>query len=233
MDTSIITKSFNGLTVIQKEAFEKSIKEADVNRDNVLDKKEFTEAIRKFRETDEFKSLSAENKESFTEKLKPNAIWGQQGAASVINYDGMEKQTEHYQRLLNDPSRNKGADGKPLVTKAQLDYAKENGFGDMNGDKKITGLELAVADLDGKKGRGAKDGDLNGDGKVNKEDRGVNLGSSSKSNKGLDPKVVAAFIDELIKIWAPQAAGNTSAAQTQAGTQISQALAGIGKILKA
>jgi hypothetical protein len=229
MDTSIITKSFNGLTVIQKEAFEKSIKEADVNRDNVLDKKEFTEATQKFSETDEFKSLSAENKKSFTEKLKPDAIWAQQGAASVINYDGNKLQIEYYEKLLKDPTRNKGADGKPLVTQAQLNYAKKNGFGDIDGKNGIDGLELAVADLDGKKRIGAKDGDLNGDGKVNKEDRGVNLGSSSKSNKGLDPKVVA-FIEELIKIWAPQSAGNT---QTQAGTQISEALAGIGEILKA
>ena len=75
----------------------------------------------------------------------------------------------------------------------------------MNGDEKITGLELAVADLDGNKRIGAKDGDLNGDGKVNKDDRGVNLGSSSKSNKGLDTEKLMAFINELIKIWAPNA----------------------------
>ena len=205
MDLSIITGSFNGLTDIQKKAFEKSIKEADVNRDNVLDKKEFTEATKKFSETDEFKSLSAENKKSFTEKLKPDAIWGQQGAASVINYDGNKLQIEYYEKLLKDPTRNKGADGKPLVTKEQLEYAKKNGLGDMNGDEKITGLELAVADLDGNKRIGAKDGDLNGDGKVNKDDRGVNLGSSSKSNKGLDTEKLMAFINELIKIWAPNA----------------------------
>jgi hypothetical protein len=124
----------------------------------------------------------------------------------------MDKQTEHYQRLLNNPASNKGADGKPLVTQAQLDYAKKNGFGDIDGKNGIDGLELAVAELDGKKGIGAKDGDLNGDGKVNKEDRGVSLGSSSQSNKGLDTGKLMAFIDELIKIWAPRAAGNTSAA---------------------
>jgi hypothetical protein len=230
MDLSIITGSFNGLTDIQKKAFEKSIKEADVNRDNVLDKKEFTEAIQKFSETDEFKSLSAENQNSFKEKLKPDAIWGQQGAASVINYDGNKLQIEYYERALRDGKKDK--DGNPIVTKEQLEYARNNGFGDMNGDKKITGLELAVADLDGNKRIGAKDGDLNGDGKVNKEDRGVSLGSSSKSNKGLDPKVVA-FIEELIKIWAPQSAGNTSAAQTQAGIEISKALGGIERIMAA
>jgi hypothetical protein len=220
MDLSIITGSFKGLTDIQKKAFEKSLekslKEADVNRDKVLDKKEFTEATKKFSETDEFKSLSAENQNSFKEKLKPDAIWGQQGAASVINYDGNKLQIEYYEKLLNDPTRNKGADGKPLVTKEQLEYARNNGFGDMNGDKKITGLELAVADLDGNKRIGAKDGDLNGDGKVNKDDRGVDLRSSETSNSnssnGFDTKKLMAFIQELIKIWAPGAAGKIKVA---------------------
>lgn len=236
MDLSRATSFFNGLTNSQRKVFQDSLVNAD-DGDGILTKGEYGIAYQNivdaFETAPAFKDLSPENKKSFTEKLKPDAIWAQQGAASVINYDGMEKQTEHYQRLLNDPARNKGADGKPLVTQAQLDYARKNGFGDIDGKNGIDGLELAVADLDGKKGRGAKDGDLNGDGKVNKEDRGVNLGSSSKSNKGLDPKVVAAFFDKLIKIWAPQSAGNTSAAQTQAGIQISEALAEIGKILKA
>jgi hypothetical protein len=228
MDLSIFTGSLTGLTDIQKKAFEKSIQKADVNRDNILDKKEFTEATKKFSETDEFKSLSAENKKLL---LNPDTLWAQQGASSVTNYDGNKLQAEYYEKLLNDPTRNKGADGKPLVTREQLEYARNNGFGDMNGDKKITGLELAVADIDGKNGIDAKDGDLNKDGKVNKDDRGVNLGPSSKSNKGLDPKVVA-FIEELIKIWAPQSAGNTSAAQ-QTGTEISKVLGGIERIIAA
>jgi hypothetical protein len=192
-----------------KKVFQESLRKAD-NGDGILTKDEYEKATKTVIDSDEFKSLSAENKKSFTEKLKPDAIWGQQGAASVINYDGNKLQIEYYEEALKDGKKDK--DSNPIVTKAQLEYARNNGFGDMNGDEKITGLELAVADLDGKKGRGAKDGDLNGDGKVNKEDRGVSLGSSSQSNKGLDTGKLMAFIDELIKIWAPRAAGNTSAA---------------------
>lgn len=203
MDLSIITGSFDGLTDIQKKAFEKSIKEADVNRDNVLDKKEFTEATEKFSKTDEFKSLSAENKKLFTEKLDADTIWGQQGASSVINYDGMQKQTEYYEKA-------KDKDGKPLVTKEQLDFAKKNGFGDVNGDGKITGNELKVADINGDKKIDSKDGDLNKDGLVNKDDRGVDLRSDKSNNNGsgggFDLKKFAEYFQKIIEIWAPQAA---------------------------
>ncbi len=202
MDLSIITGSFNGLTDIQKKAFEKSLKEADVNRDKVLDKKEFTEAIEKFSETDEFKSLSAENKKLFTEKLDADTIWGQQGASSIINYDGMQKQTEYYEKA-------KDKDGKPLVTEEQLKFAKENGFGDVNGDGKITGNELKVADINGDKKIDSKDGDLNKDGLVNK-DRGVDLRSDKSNNNGsgggFDLKKFAEYFQKIIQIWAPQAA---------------------------
>ena len=214
-----------------KVAFQKSLSKAD-DGDNIITKAEFEDAKKAFSKTDEFGQLSLAEKKALEKKLDADILWKKQGASAVTNYDGMEKQTEHYQGLLNSPARNKGADGKPLVTQAQLDYARENGFGDIDGKNGIDGLELAVADLDDKNGIGAKDGDLNGDGKVNKDDRGIDLGSSSKSNKGLYTEL-AAVIGELIKIWAPQAAGNTSAAQTQAGTQISEALAGIGKILEA
>ena len=198
MDLSIITGSFNGLTDIQKKAFEKSIKEADVNLDNVLDKKEFTEATEKFSKTDEFKSLSAENKKLFTEKLDADTIWGQQGASSVINYDGNKLQAEYYEKA-------KGKDGKPLVTREQLEYAKKNGFGDVNGDGKITDNELKVADINGDKKIDSKDGDLNKDGLVNKDDRGVNLGSSeTNSSNGFDAKKFAEFFQKLIEIWAPK-----------------------------
>jgi hypothetical protein len=166
-----------------KKVFQESLRKAD-NGDGILTKGEYEKATKTVIDSDEFKSLSAENKKSFTEKLKPDAIWGQQGAASVINYDGNKLQIEYYEKLLNDPTRNNGADGKPLVTQAQLDFAKKKGFGDIDGKNGIDGSELAVADLDGNKRIGAKDGDLNGNGKVNKEDRGVDLRSSSKSNKG-------------------------------------------------
>jgi hypothetical protein len=205
MNPSIITSFFNGLTDPQKQVFEKSIKEADVNRDNVLDKKEFTEATKKFSETDEFKSLSVENKKLFTEKLNPDTLWAQQGASAVTNYDGMQKQTEYYEKLLNDPAKNKGANGQPLVTREQLDYAKENGFGNIDGKNRIDGKELAVVDIDGKNGIDAKDGDINKDGLVNKDDRGVSLGSSeTNSSNGFDAKKFAEFFQKLIEIWAPK-----------------------------
>jgi hypothetical protein len=205
MDLSIITGSFNGLTDIQKKAFEKSIKEADVNRDNVLDKKEFTEATEKFSKTDEFKSLSAENKKLFTEKLDTDTLWAQQGASAVTNYDGMQKQVEYYEKLLKDPAKNKDKDGKPLVTEEQLKFAKENGFGNIDGKNGIDGKELAVAEIDGKNGIDAKDGDINKDGLVNKDDRGVSLGSSkTNSSNGFDAKKFAEFFQKLIEIWAPK-----------------------------
>jgi hypothetical protein len=222
LNLSMFTASLNGLTDLQKTAFEKSIKEADVNRDNVLDLEEFKKATKTFSETDEFKSLSAENKKSFTEKLNPDTIWGQQGASSVTNYDGNKLQAEYYEKLLNDPTRNKGADGKPLVTKEQLDYAKKNGFGDVNGDRQITGLELAVADLNGDKKIDVTDGDISGDGKVNKDDRGVDLRSSETSNnssKGFDSKKLMEFLQKLIQIWSPQAAGKIQIPQMSTAAQ--------------
>jgi hypothetical protein len=196
----MFTASLNGLTDIQKKAFETSIKEADVNRDNILDKKEFTEATKKFSKTDEFKSLSAENKKLFTEKLNPDAIWGQQGA---VNFDGNKLQTEYYEKALKEGK--KGEDGKPLVTKDQLDFAKEKGFGDVDGDGKITGKELKIADINGDGKVDAQDGDINKDSKVNKEDRGVDLRSSeTNSSNGFDPKIFAKFLEDLIKIWSPR-----------------------------
>jgi hypothetical protein len=203
MNPSIITSFFNGLTDPQKQVFEKSIKEADVNRDKVLDKKEFTEATEKFSKTDEFKSLSAENKKLFTEKLDADTIWGQQGASSVINYDGMQKQTEYYEKA-------KDKDGKPLATKEQLDFAKKNGFGDIDGKNGIDGKELPVADINGDKKIDSKDGDLNKDGLVNKDDRGVDLRSDKSNNNvsggGFDLKKFAEYFQKIIEIWAPQAA---------------------------
>jgi hypothetical protein len=211
MDLSIITGSFNGLTDIQKKAFEKSLKGADVNRDKVLDKKEFTEATKKFSETDEFKSLSAENKTLFTEKLNPDTLWAQQGASAVTNYDGMHKQTEYYEKA-------KDKDGKPLATKEQLDFAKKNGFGDIDGKNGIDGDELAVANIDGKNGIDAKDGDLNKDGKVNNDDRGVNLSKSNNngSGGGFDIKKFTEYFQKLIQIWAPKSAQQNLALQIPA-----------------
>jgi hypothetical protein len=202
-----------------KVAFQKSLSKAD-DGDKIITKEEFEVAKKAFFKTDEFKGLSSTEERDLKKKLDADTLWEKQGAAAVTNYDGMEKQIEHYEKLL--------AAGK--VTKKQLDFAKQNGFGDIDGKNGIDGLELAVADLDGNKRIGAKDGDLNGDGKVNKDDRGIDLGSSSKSNKGLDQ--VVAFIEKLIKIWAPQSAGNTSAAQ-QAGTEISKALGEIKRIMEA
>jgi hypothetical protein len=190
-----------------KKVFQESLRKAD-NGDGILTKGEYEKATKTVIDSDEFQKLTAGDQNSFKEKLDPDAIWGQQqGVSSVINYDGMQKQIEHYEKLLNDPTRNKGADGKPLVTKEQLEFAKKNGFGDIGGKNGIDGLELAVADIDGKNGIDAKDGDLNKDGKVNKDDRGVDLRSSETSNSnssnGFDTKKLMAFIQELIKIWAP------------------------------
>jgi hypothetical protein len=182
-------------------AFQQSLSKAD-DGDNIITKAEFEAAKKAFSQNDEFNKLSPEDKKALEKKLDADILWEKQGAAAVTNYDGMEKQTEHYQRLLNDPARNKGADGKPLVTQAQLDYAKKNGFGDIDGKNGIDGLELAVADLDGKNGIGAKDGDLNGDGKVNKDDRGIDLGSS-KSTSGFDTKMFLELLQKIMQIWVP------------------------------
>ena len=184
-----------------KVAFQKSLSKAD-DGDNIITKAEFEDAKKAFSKTDEFGQLSLAEKKALEKKLDADILWEKQGAAAVTNYDGMEKQTEHYQRLLNNPASNKGADGKPLVTQAQLDYAKKNGFGDIDGKNGIDGLELAVAELDGKKGIGAKDGDLNGDGKVNKDDRGIDLGSS-KSTPGFDTKMFLELLQKIMQIWVP------------------------------
>jgi hypothetical protein len=210
----MLTGSLTGLTDLQKKAFETSIKEADVNRDNILDKKEFTEATKKFSETDEFKSLSVENKNLFKEKLNPDTIWGQQpGVTSVINFDGNKLQTEYYEKALKEGK--KGEDGKPLVTKDQLDFAKQNGFGDVNGDGQITGKELAVADVNGdgkidaQDGYTSKGGKVGKDGEVikviNKEDKGIDLRSSeTNSSNGFNSKIFLEFFQKLVEIWAPK-----------------------------
>ena len=186
-----------------KVAFQKSLSKAD-DGDNIITKAEFEAAKQAFSKTDEFGQLSLAEKKALEKKLDADILWAQQGAASVINYDGNKLQIEYYEKLLKDPTRNKGADGKPLVTQAQLDYARKNGFGDIDGKNGIDGLELAVADLDGKKGRGAKDGDLNGDGKVNKDDRGIDLGSS-KSTSGFDTKMFLELLQKIMQIWVPNA----------------------------
>ena len=186
-----------------KVAFQKSLSKAD-DGDNIITKAEFEAAKQAFSKTDEFGQLSLAEKKALEKKLDADILWAQQGAASVINYDGNKLQIEYYEKLLKDPTRNKGADGKPLVTQAQLDYARKNGFGDIDGKNGIDGLELAVADLDGKKGRGAKDGDLNGDGKVNKDDRGIDLGSS-KYTSGFDTKMFLELLQKIMQIWVPNA----------------------------
>ena len=186
-----------------KVAFQKSLSKAD-DGDNIITKAEFEDAKKAFSNTDEFGQLSLAEKKALEKKLDADILWKKHGASAVTNYDGMEKQTEHYQGLLNSPARNKGADGKPLVTQAQLNYARENGFGDIDGKNGIDGLELAVADLDGKNGRGAKNGDLNGDGKVNKDDRGIDLGSS-KSTSGFDTKMFLELLQKIMQIWVPNA----------------------------
>ena len=186
-----------------KVAFQKSLSKAD-DGDNIITKAEFEAAKQAFSKTDEFGQLSLAEKKALEKKLDADILWAQQGAASVINYDGNKLQIEYYEKLLKDPTRNKGADGKPLVTQAQLDYARKNGFGDIDGKNGIDGLELAVADLDGKKGRGAKDGDLNGDGKVNKDDRGIDLGSS-KSTSGFDTKMFLELLQKIMQIWVTNA----------------------------
>ncbi|NBV99056.1 MAG: hypothetical protein EBR67_06035 [Proteobacteria bacterium] len=117
MDLSIFTGSLNGLTDLQKAAFEKSLKGADVNRDKVLDKKEFTEAIKKFSETDEFKSLSAENKTLFTEKLNPDTLWAQQGASAVTNLS--PEMRAHIEKFGETPTY-VGKDGKVHVDREKL-----------------------------------------------------------------------------------------------------------------
>jgi hypothetical protein len=176
-----------------KVAFQKSLSNAD-DGDKIITKEEFEVAKKAFFKTDEFKGLSSTEERDLEKKLDADTLWEKQGAAAVTNYDGMEKQIEHYEKLL--------AAGK--VTKKQLDFAKKNGFGDIDGENGIDGLELAVADLDGKKGIGAKDGDLNGDGKVNKDDRGIDLGSS-KSTPGFDTKMFLELLQKIMQIWVPNA----------------------------
>ena len=83
-------------------------------------------------------------------------------------------------------------------------------FGDVNGDGKITDNELKVADVNGDGKIDAQDGDLNKDGLVNKDDRGVDLRSDKSNNNvsggGFDFKKFAEYFKKIIEIWVPQAA---------------------------
>jgi hypothetical protein len=203
MDLSIFTGSLTGLTDIQKKAFQDSLqaslRKADADHNNVLDKKELTEGSIAFQKTDAFTGLSKSNQDLIKEKLNPDAIWAQQGA---VNFDGNKLQTEYYEKLLNDSARN-GKDGNPLVTQERLKYAQEHGFGH---DAK--GKGLPVADVNGDKNIDVKDGYISKDGIVNKDDKGINLGSSETSNSnssnGFDAKKFAEFFQKLIEIWAPK-----------------------------
>jgi hypothetical protein len=205
----MLTGSLTGLTDLQKTAFETSIKEAD-NGDGILTKGEYETAHKKVVDalkTDAFTGLSAENKKLFTEKLNPDAIWGQQGATPVVNFDGRQIQTKYYKQI--------GKDGKPLATDEQLKFANENGFGDVNGDGQITGKELAVADVNGdgkidaQDGYTSKGGKVGKDGEVikviNKEDKGIDLRSSeTNSSNGFNSKIFLEFFQKLVEIWAPK-----------------------------
>jgi hypothetical protein len=91
----------------------------------------------------------------------------------------MEKQAAYYKEALDNGNKDKNGN-LVAVTQEQLNYAKDKGFGDTNGDNKITGLELAVADVNGDGKINFKDGDITGDGKVNApEDIGIYLSEPS------------------------------------------------------
>jgi hypothetical protein len=186
----------------QAKVYQDALQEA-AGKDKILTQAEFKNANEAFSKTDAFTGLSDADQESFKKKLDADTLWEKQGASSVTTYDGMEKQIAYYEKLLNDPSANKDKDGNPIVTKEQLAYAKKNGFGNIDGKNGIDGRELDVADIDGDK----TNGDITGDGKVDASDRGIDFRSdetaSGTSTGGFDIAKLMAFVQQLIKIWAP------------------------------
>lgn len=191
----------------QRTAYGQALKTADGGDkgDGILTQAEFNKGNEAFFKTDTFTGLSAADQKSFQEKINANTVWGQQGA---VTYDGREKQAAYYKEVLDNDNKDKN--GNPVVvTQEQLKYAKENGFGDTNGDGKITGLELAVADVNDDGEINFKDGDITGDRKVNVSDRGVDLrsdetASGTPAGDDFDMKKFMAFFQQLMQIWAPR-----------------------------
>ena len=196
-----INKAIASLSEPQRKAYQAALTQADggTNGDGILTKEEFNKVNEAFFKTDAFTQLTAADQKSFKERINANAVWGQQGA---LTYDGNKLQIEYYERALRDGKKDK--DGNPIVTKEQLEYARNNGFGNIDGKNGIDGLELAVANIDGDK----TNGDITGDGKVNKDDRGVDFrtpeakaGGKSGGGVKFDTNAIMSFLDKLMTIW--------------------------------
>ena len=189
----------------QRKAYQEALRTADggANGDGILTKEEFKKGNEAFLKTDDFKSLSEADQESFKEKINANAVWEQQGA---VNYDGNKLQIEYYEKALKEGKKDE--DGKPIVSEEQLQYARENGFGDIDGKNGIDGNELDVADINDDTKRDFRDGDITGDGKVTLDDKGVDLRTPEAKAAGdagggikLNTNAMMSFLDQLMKIW--------------------------------
>lgn len=115
-------------------------------------------------------------------------------------------QVKYYEKALAKGTKDQ--DGKPIVTKEQLEYAKEHGFGDTNNDKQITGSELRVADINDDKKIDFRDGDITGDRKVSRYDKGVDLrtpeataGGDAGGGMKVSANAMMSFLDQLMTIW--------------------------------
>jgi hypothetical protein len=201
---NMINAAINGLlTKSQAKVYQGALQEA-VGDDGILTKAEFKNANEAFSKTETFTGLSDADQKSFKKKLDADTLWEKQGASSVTTYDGMEKQIAYYKEVLGNGNKDKN--GNPVVvTQEQLNYAKDKGFGDTNGDNKITGLELAVADINGDEEIDSKDGDITGNGKVNPSDRGINFrsdetASATPASDGLNMENFMAFFQQLMQI---------------------------------
>jgi hypothetical protein len=179
--------------------------------DGILTQAEFNKGNEAFSKTDVFTTCLPDLK---LPSFNADAVWKEQGA----KYNGMEKQAAYYKEALGNG--NKDRNGNPVaVTQEQLNYAKDKGFGDTNGDNKITGLELAVADVNGDGKINFKDGDITGDGKVNaSEDIGIYLSepttttaattpaSGTPASDGLNMENFMAFFQQFMKMLLPNTA---------------------------
>jgi hypothetical protein len=201
-----------------KNVYKQALEEADggTNGDRILTQAEFNKGNEAFFKTETFMKLSAAKQESFKNTVKADTVWEQQGA---MTYDGMEKQTAYYKYALANGNKNKNGD-PVVVTQEQLEYAEKNGFGDTNGDNKITGLELAVADVDGDGKINFKDGDITGNGKVNASDRGIDFRSNETASDTpagdvFDMKKFMVFFQQFMKMLLPNTAMQIPTMPTQ------------------
>jgi hypothetical protein len=188
----------------QRTAYEQALTIADGGDkgDGILTQAEFNKGNEAFSKTDVFTTCLPDLK---LPSFNADAVWKEQGA----KYNGMEKQAAYYKEALGNG--NKDRNGNPVAfTQEQLNYAKEHGFGDIDGKNGIDGKELAVADVNGDGKINFKDGDITGDGKVDVSDRGVDLrsdetasgtpASATPASDGFDMKKFTTFFQQLMQI---------------------------------